>query len=200
MSNGNSGFNFWPLIIVVAILGYILYAYNRRCCPIGTETTGSDLDCDGCDPVTRYINVFLRKIFATDTKDGYQKCLGKNKTLKEGDPCTTCASEETQPVKSGTIKNGICISKDPVSEQIKGQIQISNQNGSYIYKLGDDQTLKPTNQVIPPATKINYIDIVNMSYCDISSQSCFAPTNFYKLSNNQGYIIYTDASLINPTA
>lgn len=48
--------------------------------------------------------------------------------------------------------------------------------------------MKPTNVFIPSGSEVGYVEIVSSPYCDATAQVCYAPENFYKLLNNQGYL------------
>lgn len=175
MANEKNTSWIWILILILIIL-YLIYAYNANC------INGK------CDPITRFLNNNFGKWFASKSKEAYKECLDKNKLLAEGSECFSCTPPGSKiAVFMGIIKDGKCIAKSEVpSEPIRGKIK--SLRGANIYQSDPTHGMKQTSIVIPAESEVGYVAIVSSSYCDMNSQICYAPTNFYQLTNNQGFL------------
>lgn len=100
----------------------------------------------------------IKKMFTPETPDSesdFDKCLKKNKSMADGEPCTNCLPEgSTQPVYAGVIENGVCERIVSANSQSFNKIKIVKLGGASTFMTDAAGNIVPstTPDSIPEGT------------------------------------------------
>ena len=95
---------------------------------------------------------------------------------------------------TGTIGTSTGTGSGTGTGTIIGNIQVSNINGAIVYNKGNTE-MNPTNNNISYGTKNGYISTINFPYCNMQTQVCHPPTDFYQI-NTTDFLCKKDITII----